>query len=188
MPEVWLRTNIRPYLPAAALCALLVIAGGLTAADAVGGGWPVWLRTLGAVVAGVGLIALCALAWIIRRPRLAYQDGNLLVQVHHGRRDRVPLAAVECFLLGRGPAYLSRHRDLDGQVATVIVRLSPKQQEFAYRDVDPRLGAWCDSHITLRGTWCEPIDLSVVRRLNQRLAEAQRAVQQSEAECNLKSR
>jgi len=174
MPEVWIRTNIRPFLPAAALCALIVSMGAAVAAGAPGDALPVWLRWVGGVIACAALVGLCGLGWLMRRPRLSRDDDHLLVQLQHARRERVPLAAVECFLLGSGPAYLSRYREKDGQVSTIVVRLSPKAEELARRDVDPRLGAWCDGHITLRGTWCEPIDLDLVKRLNKRLGEVQR--------------
>jgi hypothetical protein len=174
MSEVWLRTNPRPYVPAALLCALAATAGGAVALDITGLGWPAWLRIAGGALAAVNVLALGGLIWVMRRPRLAYADGHLLVQVRHGRATRVPLKAVECFLLGQGPAYLSRRRERDSQVSTVVVRLSPKAEEFAHREVDPRLGAWCDSHITLRGTWCEPIDVDLVKRLNKRLGEVNR--------------
>lgn len=174
MAEVWLRTNMRPFLPAAAGCALLTTVGGIAAAGWLGDGWPNWLRVVAGAIAALALVSLMGLAWFALRPRLARDKGELLVRIHHARQDRVPLEIVECFLLGRGPAYLSRQRDKDGQVATIVVRLSPKAEAFVHREVDPRLGAWCDSQITLRGTWCEPISLVLVRRLNQRLAEAQR--------------
>jgi hypothetical protein len=37
--------------------------------------------------------------------------------------------------------------------------------------VKPALGAWCDSYVTIRGTWCEPLNGELIRRLNRRLRE-----------------
>jgi len=58
---------------------------------------------------------------------------------------------------------------------TVVMRLAESAHQWQYVDVNPKLGSWCDGYVTLRGTWCEPLSLEVVIRLNRRLADAHRA-------------
>jgi hypothetical protein len=90
----------------------------------------------------------------------------------------VPLAVVEGFLLGQGPAQLPGERRSADQVANVVVRLAEKAEQWRHVDVKRSLGHWCDGYITIRGTWCEPLDESVVNGLNRRLAAAHRAARQ----------
>jgi hypothetical protein len=37
--------------------------------------------------------------------------------------------------------------------------------------VKPSLGTWCGGYVTIRGTWCEPLQPDLIRRLNRRLKE-----------------
>jgi hypothetical protein len=82
----------------------------------------------------------------------------------------VPAHIVESFFVGQGPATLpggtQNHR-----TANLIARLSQRETDWARRDVKPALGKWCDGYVTINGTWCEPLDDAVVRRLNRRLHE-----------------
>jgi hypothetical protein len=86
----------------------------------------------------------------------------------------VPIDVVEGFLLGQAPAAPARDDDDAAQTATVVARLSQRSETWAHQAVNPALGNWCDGYVTIRGTWCEPLDERVVRRLNQRLADATR--------------
>jgi hypothetical protein len=61
------------------------------------------------------------------------------------------------------------------ETSTVVVRLAERATDWSHGDAHPLLAAWCDGYITLRGTWCEPLDLKVVDRLNRLLYEASQA-------------
>lgn len=175
MTESWLRTNRRLFLAAAvaAFGAGLLVA--MVAAAVTSLVSPVAARWV--------LIALVAAAWVLfvgsvwwgRRPRLAYANGQLLVNLRPGSYIRVPIELIECFLMGQGPSFLPGQRYAETATSTVVVRLRPQAEEWSHVDVDPRYGSWCDSHIIIRGTWCEPINVPLVQRLNDRLVEVQRA-------------
>ena len=53
---------------------------------------------------------------------------------------------------------------------------SDRAEAWHRQEVKPGLGKWCEGYITIRGTWCEPLSVGLVNRLNQRLAEVARAV------------
>ena len=94
-------------------------------------------------------------------------------QSNLGEPWRVPLNVVECFFIGQGPAMIPGDLQRQRQSVTVVVRLAEKATEWRERAVHPALAIWCDSHITIRGAWCEPLNQEVVERLNRRLAMAQ---------------
>ena len=96
-----------------------------------------------------------------------------------GRPIEVPLALVEGFLLGQGPSYLNAHKPAASQVSTIVIRLADRATDFAQRDVKPTLGSWCNHYVTIRGTWCEPLSVALVMKLNGRLADAHATMQQS---------
>jgi hypothetical protein len=178
MAEVWLRTNRRAILWGMLPPAAIALVGGLLAAPygQLGG----WGRILGACLIVIAGLSLAALAWQLRQPRLAYADGHLAVFLRRGEPIRVPLEVIECFLLGQAASHLpARGRGL--KTATVLIRLCPQAAEWVRGDVDPRLGQWRDSHFIIRGTWCEPLSVEVVGRLNARLGQAQRARRAGEA-------
>jgi hypothetical protein len=54
------------------------------------------------------------------------------------------------------------------------VRLAESAQDWKHRDVRPAFGHWCEGYITIRGSWCEPINEGLMKRLNQRLVAVQR--------------
>ncbi len=175
MAETWLRTNARLSL-AAALATLFVCLLSVLAAlgwmpfvhGSVGSGLA-WGLSVGALAASL------AAFWSSRRPRLAYNAGELLVHMRPGAPIRVPIELVECFLMGRAPSYLPRRRDAKTETSTVVVRLRPQVEEFSHVNVEPRLGSWCDSHIIIRGTWSQPIDIELLHELNRRLYIAQQS-------------
>jgi len=157
---------------------------------ALGGSWigQVWgATTLPAVLTGPawmwlgrGLsllsgLATCLVAWQAVRPRLAYADGKLLIYLRATAPVRVPLEVVECFLLGQGATLLEDHH-LPSRTVTLVIRLAEKRTEWSHIEVHRLLGAWCGSQITIRGTWCEPLSISVVNRLNEQLAVAQQSL------------
>ncbi|HEY5311249.1 MAG TPA: hypothetical protein VIK18_01975 [Pirellulales bacterium] len=155
-------------LPSLAGLVGLTLAGGAAGPSA---GW----RIVGGVVVGLAAICLLALAWQLLRPRVARRDGHLLVYLRWSGPVRVPLELVEGFLLGQGPSRLAAKNRRELETTTVVIRLAERAPEWARVDVDPLLGNWCGHYITIRGTFCEPINLDLVNRLNARLHEATHA-------------
>lgn len=174
MFEVWLHPNRRAVLMGMLVPAIVAAMGLILVTGAIASLGFVWLRIAGGLALVLAVFVLFAMCQQLRRPRIAYADGNLLIFLSLGPPVLVPLEYVECFLLGQGPAFLPGDQSERAEVVTVVVRLAEKATEYERRDVKPALGSWCDSHVTIRGTWCEPLDESVVRRLNRRLAEVNR--------------
>jgi len=176
--EVWLRTNSRALwfgmLPPAiiALVGLLMVTGLPDRMPAP------WVRALGLVLLSVGTVMVVLLLVQLRRPRLAYRDGELLVWLTQGAPVRVPIETVECFLLGQTPSLLPGKKHENTEAASLVIRLAEAASEWHHQEVKPQLGAWCSGYVTIRGTWCEPLDVTLVNRLNQRLAEVSRAASQ----------
>jgi hypothetical protein len=172
--EVWLRTNVRALAfgmaPPAAIGSIgLLLIVGLGSAETPG-----WLRGIGWALVALGLATIAILAWQMRQPRLGYRDGELLVWLRSGGPIRVPIDVVEGFLLGQAPSLLpGRHRA--SETATLVIRLAQRAEAWQRQEVKPQLGKWCEGYITIRGTWCEPLDVALVNRLNQRLAEIARS-------------
>lgn len=176
MSEVWLRTNVRGVLWGMVLPALVgvflwAVAEGFFVFDFV----PWMLRYVAGFLAAMCALLLVLSAVELRQSRLTYRGGHLLVKLTAGPPERVPIEFVEGFLLGQGPSHLSRSDPERMESRTVIVRLDEMAEEFAHRMAKPALGEWCNGYITIRGTWCEPLSISVVNRLNRRLADAKRA-------------
>jgi hypothetical protein len=124
----------------------------------------------GAIVA-LGVVLLMGLLNELRRPRIAFQDGNVLFNLRAGKPIAAPVEIVEAFFLGQGPAHLPPVDGKPAESVNLIARLSQKAPEWARVPVKPALGQWCEGYITIRGTWCEPLDGEVIRRLNRRLRE-----------------
>jgi hypothetical protein len=82
----------------------------------------------------------------------------------------VPVGIVESFFSGQGPAHLPAMTK-QPQTVNLIARLSQRQKEWASQKVRPALGSWCDGYVTIRGTWCEPLNSELIRRINRRLKE-----------------
>jgi hypothetical protein len=53
----------------------------------------------------------------------------------------------------------------------LVIRIAESAADWQHVEVKPQLGSWCGGYVTVRGTWCEPLSISLVNRLNQRLAE-----------------
>lgn len=173
--SVWLLPNRRVLVAAAVPTALCALAG-LWLANILA---PVAEPALWAVVGGWTLVAAAALsgvflAWQYFTPRMAYAQGELLVYLRSTSPLRVPIDAVECFLLGQAGTLLTA--TLPERTTALTVRLSEKLSIDGFRtDVHRLLGGWCGNNITIRGTWCEPLSVPLVYDLNAKLAEAQRA-------------
>lgn len=170
-PEVWLRPNQRALRWGLVLPGLLTLLGVVLLATA--GNQATVQRAAGAVLAAMGIFLCAVLLRELRRPRLAYQDGALLVNLGPRAVHSVPVEVVEAFFAARGPSHLpGPYREVPS--ANLVVRLAESARDYAHREVKPALGSWSDSYVTLRGTWCEPIDCALIDRLNRRLAEVQR--------------
>jgi hypothetical protein len=170
MAEIWLHTNRRALAFGLILPGLFLSVGIalVTLADLVG------LRAVGAVMALVGLLGVAIVVRQFWQPRLAYDQRHLLVFLQAGPPHRVPIEVVEGFLLGQGPTMLPGRRYHAAEAATVVIRLADAATDWADRETKPALGRWCGGYITLRGTWCEPLSVDLVQRLNRRLSEVSR--------------
>lgn len=140
-----------------------------------------WLGMAGAVIAVVSLAGLFFLLWQVRQPRLACDGRHLLVNLGTSRAISVPLEVVEGFLLGQGPSFLPSKRYQTAEVANLVVRLAERAGEWQRVEVNRQLGSWCGHYITIRGTWCEPLSVDLVNRLNARLAEVKRSIEHEAA-------
>lgn len=173
MREVWLRQNVRAIYFGMIPPALMV----LTAAFWLWG-WGAlarsWVQGLVWAFLTIGALMLANLIIQLRRPRIAYRDGKLYFYLRAGSPIEVPIDVVEAFLLGVGPAMLSGRDDPHTETRILNIRLAERAEEWAYVEVKPALGKWCGGYITIRGTWCEPLNIALVNRLNQRLAEVQK--------------
>jgi hypothetical protein len=129
------------------------------------------LRALGAALMLVGCGMVAVLIRHLFRPRIAYHEGHVLFQLRSGKPFAVPVHVVEAFFVGQGPATLPSGIQNGQQAVNLIARLSQRETDWARRDVKPALGKWCDGYVTISGTWCEPLDDAVLRRLNRRLLE-----------------
>jgi hypothetical protein len=171
MREPWLQGN-RRALAAGLVVPLLLLVAGLIC---LLGPFAVVVRWIGGgVLIAAGLLA-ASLVWMMFTPRLAYEDGWLLVYLSSTVPERVPIDHVECFFLGQAASLMPREAGSAAKTRAVVVRLAEAARDYQFRSVRPSLGQWCDGYITIRGTWCEPIDSHLMRRLNERLLEIQRA-------------
>ena len=173
--EIWLRTNTRAVLFGAALPLAIGLLGLLLLLGLPDREPAAWMRGLGAVLLLASGALLLALLRQLRQPRLAYADAHLLVYLRSGAPFRVPVEAVECFWLGQAPSLLPGKRHAHTETAAVVIRIADRATEWRQQEVKPQLGLWCEGYLTIRGTWCEPLSLELVQRLNQRLAEVSRA-------------
>jgi hypothetical protein len=128
-----------------------------------------WLMMLGG-----GGLTVRQIWWLVL-PRLACSEDELLVYLNGLRPSRVPLQVVECFFLGQAPSMISHPTGDIVESAAVVIRLAERAKQWHRQDVPQSMGRWCDGYITVRGTWCEPLDRDVVNRMNLSLAEIKRA-------------
>ncbi len=170
---IWLHGNRRVLRLGLITSALLF---ALSVATAI---WtPVeWIRWV--AIASAVLLAYvgCLCIYLMSQPRLSYANGLLSVHLTTGSPLQVPIEVVECFFLGQGPALLPTafgDRDKLEETSNIIVRLAESAEEWKHHDVKPTLGLWCDSYITIRGAWCEPINADLMKRLNDQLIAAHR--------------
>lgn len=174
MAQIWLQTNRRALLLGLIVPGTLLVAGiGLLAAYALAYANAI-LLALGILLALAGAFGILNVLYWLRLPRLAYEAGELLVFVRGTQPIRVPIEIVEVFFMGQGSAPLPQQGGRDTETSNIVVRLAESAQEWKHRDVDSRLGLWCENYITLFGSWCEPIAEAQMGQLNQWLIEAHR--------------
>lgn len=173
--EIWLRTNSRALLLGMVPPLLLGLIG-FALLLGIPGEPPNWLRVTGGALLAMALLAIGLLAWHLRQPRLAYHDGHVLIWLRSGKPFRVPVDVVECFWLGQAPSLLPGKRHENTEAAALVIRIADRAAQWRQQLVKPQLGKWCEGYVTIRGTWCEPLGLDVVNRLNQRLSEVTRTV------------
>jgi hypothetical protein len=172
MHETWLGPNRRAIIFG---CAppLAVIGLGLWLALGPPGEHRPALLWVGVAMVTLGVAAVGLLVGQLRRPRIGYHNGQVLFYLQGGGPIAVPAHVVEAFFLGQGPAALPGAGAQQLQSVNLVARLAEREIEWAARDVKRALGQWCGGYVTIRGTWCEPLGVEVVRRLNRRLKEVQ---------------
>jgi len=176
MAETWLKPNLRVLWLELVMQAVFAAVG----LAAIVYFWAnVWVCGFAALLVLIALARSARLIPLLRQPRLAYHDGELLVYLRPGGPIGVPIDVVECFFLGQAPSLLPGKQHEHTDAAAVVVRLAEAAREWSERQVKPALGKWCASYITIRGTWCEKLDLEKVNGLNRRLVEVRRELQQS---------
>ena len=171
MTEVWLQPNRRALTTTMLTFTVIGAAAGVAAwqFDAL------IVRVIGAGVIALSTLMICAAAIELRRPRIAFRNGKVLFNLRGKEPAEVPVEVVEAFFLGQGPAHLPTIKSQPPECVNLVARLSEKAPEWAKVDVKPALGAWCEGYVTIRGTWCEPLGVEVIRRLNRRLREIREA-------------
>lgn len=179
---MWLKGNRRAGTLLAIPLLVVLASAVATTYSAWGTSW----KWLGVGAGALSLIGLGLVIWYIRLPRIASQGGNLLLYLRGWAPLPVPLDVVECFFLGQGASMLPR--PLEGkqgeasETSTVVVRLAESAKEWHHRDVRGFLGQWCEGYITVRGTWCEPLNAEVMGRLNRLLVEEHRRIRTASQE------
>jgi hypothetical protein len=167
--EIWVGPN-RRALGFGMVLPALVMALGLWLTIKGGMGWR---------VAGTATCIFAAVVfWLLMRewfrPRVAYHSGHVEFYLRAGEPDAVPVEFVEAFFLGHGSAMLPAKKHSNAESVTLVARLSRRAEEWAHVEVKPQLGKWCDGYVTIRGTWCEPLTVKLVERLNRSLYGAER--------------
>lgn len=167
MRETWLHPNRRailfgcvPPLIATLFCAWL-------ATSATFGSAGCWIGVAGFVL---GVVITGILIFQLRRPRIAFENGQVLFNMRNGPPIGVPVEIVEAFFAGQAPASLPLMSQ-QPQTVTLVARLARRNTEWASKPVKETLGSWDDSYVIIRGSWCEPLDGELIRRLNRRLKE-----------------
>ncbi len=169
MREVWLRPNRRAILFGCVPLAVTIVLGLWLAL-----GLPhvaTFWRWLGGLVVALGLFGGFAIVRQLWRPRIGYRDGRVLFYLVRGEPIATPVEVVEAFFVGQGPVALPAGMGGQQRTYNLVARLSQRATDWAGRDVKPALGQWSGGYVTIRGTWCEPLDDELIRRLNRRLRE-----------------
>jgi hypothetical protein len=176
MRETWLKPNRRaimfgcvPPLVAAAIGLWITFALGESASK-------IW-HWLGLFLIIASLVMIGIMLTQLRHPRIAFRDGLVLFYVRIGPPIAVPVEIVESFFFGQGPAHLPAVTK-QPQTVNLIARLSQRHSEWTNQKVRPSLGSWCDGYVTIRGTWCEPLNSELIRTINRRLNEVKHKIEE----------
>jgi hypothetical protein len=167
MREVWLKTNRRAILFGCLPPFALAVVGLWVALSA--SEHSAW-RWIGAGGLLTGSLVTLLLLLQLRRPRIAFNMGNVLFYLRSGPPIAVSVDIVEAFFAGQGPAHLPAVSN-QPQTVNLVARLSRRHPEWTEQTVKPALGTWVDGYVTIRGSWCEPLNGETIRRLNRRLKE-----------------
>ena len=139
---------------------------------------PLWVRVSAAILCGFSGVTNTSLLLWLRRPLLAYRAGHLLVYLRPPQVVRVPIEFVEVFFAGQSETHMPQPRTQTTGPApesrNIVVRLAERATQFQHHPVKSSLGSWEDGYIVVRGTWSEPINKDLFRRLNRRLIEIHR--------------
>jgi hypothetical protein len=175
MPRVWLRQNYRVTLFVGVGLAIFAVVMALMAAGIIT--WlPAWARLVFGALSVICALLIVAVALVGSRPRLAYRDHQLVVNLRLGIPSRIPIEFVEAFLLGQLPAQIPGDPLHQTEARSLNIRLADRAEAWHQQETHPALGKWCGGYISISGTWCEPLSLDLVHRLNQWLSEAHAAL------------
>ncbi len=181
--EIWLRGNRRVYL-IALIPGMIVLCGSAFIFSNAFFASPLWLRFIAAIMCGFAGVTNTSLLLWLKRPLLAYSAGHLLVYLRPPQVVRVPIEFVEVFFAGQSETHMPRSRrqttDQMPESRNVVVRLAERATQFQQHPVKPSLGSWEEGYIVVRGTWSEPINKELFRRLNRRLIDIHRRQNQSD--------
>jgi hypothetical protein len=181
MPETWILPNRRPLAIGLVVPAALLLAA--IGCFVIGQMLDSWLWRCVALVLGLlGGVLLATLWRLMRQPRVAYQEGEVLVYAGLAEPLRMPVDVIECFFPGQAGGMIPDAQGREAEVRTVIIRLAEAATDWHHRDVKAAFAHWCEGYITIRGTWCEPITPELLKRLNSRLAALHRERKAQQAE------
>lgn len=172
MKEIWLQSNRR------ALSLGMILPSTWMGVGLLMLFWPrgqqptaLWIWLVGLLLIVSGGLLVAGLLMNLSRPRIAYDEGNILFYLQGNVPIAIPLETVEAFFLGQGPALLRGENESKSRTVNLVARLSQRETDWANRKVNRSLGVWADGYVRIRGTWCEPLNLGVVKRLNKRLRQ-----------------
>jgi hypothetical protein len=176
--ETWLKPNRRGLLLGACAPAAFVAIGLTLALGSIAALDVVVVRIFGWVIVAAAGLLIIALVRAMFLPRIGYDGERVLFFLRSGSPIAVEVELVEGFLLGQSTVDPADERQR-AEALNVVVRLSQREESLDHRPVNPSLGWWCDGYVTIRGTWCEPLDEDLVRGLNARLGEAHERIRQA---------
>ena len=182
--EVWLRTNRRALGLFLILLLGLALAGlsGIAIAEMYGLG--TWMHMLSIATIFASLLLAAMVAYQMTLPRLAYEQGNLLVYLQSAEPLQIPVEAVELFFLGHGASLVPDTHDRPSKSRTVVIRLAEAATQWHDLPIRTAFGESRESYLIVRGTWCEPLTVDLLQSLNRRLAEAHRTKRAAEEATN----
>jgi multisubunit Na+/H+ antiporter MnhB subunit len=169
---VWLKGNQRVMWLSMIVPGLLICVGALVLILA---GATTWGAITGGVLAGLGVILALLIFRTGRLPRIVWRESQVDFYLPGPQPISVPLEFVECFFLGSGVTTLPGSSTRDVQTRNLVVRIAERATDWQHRELPLHLGKWCEGYLTIRGLYCEVLDLEVIKRLNTALHQAQHA-------------